>query len=158
MMNSLCLLEETRLLHTEWSLALSFSQRYSLILLSIDPFLLPYVTIRVSLVAQMVKNMPAMQKPWVGSSLGQEDPLKKEMAAHSSILACRIPWTEDLAGYSPWSRKELGKTEWRSACTHTRKRTHTHIHATIQIVVAYINMLMLIVYKIQCNIQCIVRL
>ena len=47
-----------------------------------------------SLVGQMVKNLPAMQKMLV-QSLGQEDPLEKEMATHSSILACRIPWTEE---------------------------------------------------------------
>ena len=45
-----------------------------------------------SLVAQMVKDPPAMQEPWV-QSLGQEDPLSKGMATHSSILAWRIPWT-----------------------------------------------------------------
>ena len=44
-----------------------------------------------SLVVQMVKNLPAMQETWV-RSLGQEDPLEKEMATHSSILAWRIPW------------------------------------------------------------------
>ena len=43
--------------------------------------------------AQMVKNLPAMQKTWVWS-LGQEDPLEKETATHSSILTWRIPWTE----------------------------------------------------------------
>ena len=43
-----------------------------------------------SLVAQMVKNLPAVRVPWV-QSLGQEDPLEKEMAIHSSILAWRIP-------------------------------------------------------------------
>ena len=46
----------------------------------------------VSLVAQLVKNLPAMQETWVGS-LGWEDPLEKEKATYSSILACRIPWT-----------------------------------------------------------------
>ena len=45
---------------------------------------------RASLVAQMVKNLPAMQETWV-QSLGQEDPLEKRMATHSSILAWRIP-------------------------------------------------------------------
>ena len=45
----------------------------------------------------MVKNLPAVQETWV-QSLGQEDPLEKEMATHSSILAWRIPWTEELAG------------------------------------------------------------
>ena len=44
----------------------------------------------------MVKNLPAMQK-WV-PSLGREGPLKEEMATHSSILAWRIPWTEEPGG------------------------------------------------------------
>ena len=47
-----------------------------------------------SLVAQLVKNLPAMQKTWV-RFLDQEDSLEKEMTTHSSILAWRIPWTED---------------------------------------------------------------
>ena len=41
-------------------------------------------------------------------SLGQEDPLEEGMATHSSILAWRIPWTEEPAGYSPWGRRESG--------------------------------------------------
>ena len=45
----------------------------------------------------MVKNLPAMQETWV-QSLGQECPLEKEMATHSSILVWRIPWTEELGG------------------------------------------------------------
>ena len=48
-----------------------------------------------SLVAQRLKRLPAMQETWVWS-LGREDPLEKEMATHSSILAWRIPWTEEL--------------------------------------------------------------
>ena len=48
---------------------------------------------RASLVAQLVKNLPAMQETWV-QSLGQKDPLEKAMATHSNILAWRIPWTE----------------------------------------------------------------
>ena len=47
-----------------------------------------------SLVAQMVKHLPAMQETWV-SSLGQEDPLEEGMATHSSTLAWRIPWMEE---------------------------------------------------------------
>ena len=47
-----------------------------------------------SLVAQMVKNLPAMQETRV-QSLGQEDPLEEGMATHTSILAQRIPWTEE---------------------------------------------------------------
>ena len=50
-----------------------------------------------SLVAQMVKNLPAMRETWV-PSLGGEDPLEKGMATHSSILAWRIPWTEEPGG------------------------------------------------------------
>ena len=46
------------------------------------------------LVTQTVKNLPAMQETWV-QSLGWEDPLEKGMATHSSILAWRIPWTEE---------------------------------------------------------------
>ena len=45
--------------------------------------------------AQLVKNLPAMQKTWV-RSLGQEDPLEKEVATHSSSLAWKIPWTEEF--------------------------------------------------------------
>ena len=47
--------------------------------------------------AQMVKNLPTMQETRVGS-LGQEDPLEKEMATHSSSLAWEIPWTEEPGG------------------------------------------------------------
>ena len=49
---------------------------------------------RASLVAQLVKNLPAMQETWV-QSLGQEDPLEKEMATYSSTLAWGLPWTEE---------------------------------------------------------------
>ena len=52
---------------------------------------------RVSLVAQMVKNPPVMQKNWV-QSLGWDDPLEKGMATTSSILAWSIPWTEEPGG------------------------------------------------------------
>ena len=51
----------------------------------------------VTLVAQMVKTLPAMQETRV-QSLGQKDPLEKEMAPHSSILAWRIPWVEEPGG------------------------------------------------------------
>ena len=52
---------------------------------------------RVSLMAQMVKNLPTLREAWV-RSLGWEDPLEKRMATHSSILAWRIPWTEEPGG------------------------------------------------------------
>ena len=50
-----------------------------------------------SLVAQMVKNLPAMWETWL-RSLGWEDLLKEEMATHSSFLAWEIPWTEEPGG------------------------------------------------------------
>ena len=50
-----------------------------------------------------------MQEAWV-QSLGGEDPLEKEMATHSSILAWEIPWTEKPVGYSSWGHKELDMT------------------------------------------------
>ena len=58
----------------------------------------------------MVKHLPTMQETRV-QSLGQEDPLEKEMAAHFSILAWKIPWTEETGRlYSPWGCKELDTT------------------------------------------------
>ena len=55
------------------------------------------IYIGISLVAQIVKNLPGMQETPV-RSLGQEDPLEKGMATHSSILAWRIPWIEEPGG------------------------------------------------------------
>ena len=49
------------------------------------------------MMVQMVKNLPAVQETWV-QFLGQEDPLEKGMATHSSIVTCRIPWTEEPSG------------------------------------------------------------
>ena len=60
-----------------------------------------------SLVAQTVKNLPEGQEMWV-QSLGQEDPLEKEKAAHSSILAWRIPWTEEPGGVQATGSKRVG--------------------------------------------------
>ena len=58
--------------------------------------------VKVSLVAQMVKNLSAMPEIWFWS-LGQEGPLEKGIATHSNILAWRIPWIEEPGGlYSPW--------------------------------------------------------
>ena len=68
--------------------------------IDLRPFLFSIISVMIkiligaSLVAQMVKNLPAMRDSLV-RSLGQEDPLEKGMATHSSILAWRIPWTEE---------------------------------------------------------------
>ena len=61
-----------------------------------------------SLVAHMVKNQPAMQETWV-QSLGGEDPLEEGMATHSSILAWRIPWTEEPDGLQSVGAPRVGQ-------------------------------------------------
>ena len=74
-------------------------------------FTLRPVQFWASLVAQTVKSLPAVQETPV-QSLGQEDPLEKGTATHSSILAWRIPWREEPGGVRPWGLKELDTTEW----------------------------------------------
>ena len=70
-----------------------------------------YTYMWTSLVAQAVKNSPALWETWVGS-LGWEDPLEEGMATHSSILAWRIPMDKrSLVGYSPRGYKESDMTE-----------------------------------------------
>ena len=59
---------------------------------------------------QRVKNLPAMLGTWV-QFLRWEDPLEKEMATHSSTLACRIPWTEEPGGLQSMGSQELDTTE-----------------------------------------------
>ena len=60
-----------------------------------------------SLVAQRLKRLPAMRDTWV-QSLGWEDPLEKEMATHSSILAWRIPQLEELGGLQSTGSQKVG--------------------------------------------------
>ena len=60
-----------------------------------------------SLVAQTVKNLPAMQETQI-QSLGQEDPVEKEMATHSSILAWIAPWTEEPGGLQSMGLQRVG--------------------------------------------------
>ena len=59
------------------------------------------------LVAQMVKNLPAMHKIWV-QSLGRKNPLEKEMTTHSSILAWKISWTEEPGGLQSMAQQRVG--------------------------------------------------
>ena len=79
-----------------------------------------------SLVAQMVKNLPALQETWV-QSLGQEDPLEKEMAAHSSALAWRIPWTEESGAPQSVGSQRAGH-DWAASTTAAAIRVHMHVH------------------------------
>ena len=72
--------------------------------------------------AQTVKNPPAMWETWI-QSLGGEDPQEEGMATHSSILARRIPWTEEPGSYNPWGCKESD--------TVTKHSTHHHLKINI---------------------------
>ena len=73
-----------------------------------------------SLVAQTVKNLPAMQETQ-DQSLGREDPLQSGMETHPSILTWRIPWAEEPGNHGPWGRKESGMTERLTQKTNTAK-------------------------------------
>ena len=64
-----------------------------------------YFIYRASLIVQSVNNLSAMQETWV-QLLGWEDPLEKETATHSSILAWRIPWTEESDGLQSTGKQE----------------------------------------------------
>ena len=71
-----------------------------------NPYVFTHIYYGLSLVAQSVKNLPAVQETQV-QSLGWKHPLEEEMATHSSILAWRIPWTEESARLlCPWGCKE----------------------------------------------------
>ena len=72
------------------------------------PFLIPMSVTLISLVAQKVKNLPAIQKTRV-QSLDWEDPLKEGMATQSSILAWRIPWTEELGRLQSMESHRVGQ-------------------------------------------------
>ena len=65
------------------------------------------IMVWASLVAQMLKNQPAMWETWV-QTLGEEDPLEKGMATHSSILAWSIPWTEELGRLQSMELQRIG--------------------------------------------------
>ena len=65
------------------------------------------LTIWTSLVAQTVKHLPKVWETWV-QSLGQEDPLEKDMAAHSSTLAWKIPWTEEPGRLQSMGSQRVG--------------------------------------------------
>ena len=75
--------------------------------------------------AQLVKNLPAMREIWV-RSLGWEDPLEKEMAIQSSILAWRIPWTEEPDGLQSTGSQRIGYNQ----ATNIYIYIYTHIDDT----------------------------
>ena len=76
------------------------------------------MSVRDSLVAQLVKNLPAVQENWV-RSLGQEDLLEKGMATHSSILAWKIRWTEEPGGLQPMESQRVEHNQMTNTFTFT---------------------------------------
>ena len=76
-------------------------------------------TRRASLEVQMVKNLSAKQDTWV-QFLGQEDPLEKGRATHSSVLSWKIPWIEETGGLQSMESQRVGQD--RSANTFTFRR------------------------------------
>ena len=74
---------------------------------------------KASLVVQLVKNLSAMWETWV-RSLGWEDALEEDTATHSSILAWRIPWTEEPSGLQFMGLQRVGH-DWATKYTHTRR-------------------------------------
>ena len=76
-------------------------------------FFLKYLFISLAMLAQRLKRLPAMQETWV-LSLGRKDPLEKEMATHSSILAWRIPWTEKPGGLQSTGSQRVGH-DWATS-------------------------------------------
>ena len=106
------LLSHVQLFVTPWTTAhqalLSFTISQSLLqLMSIQSVMLPNNPILSLLLPQMVKRLPTMQETQV-RSLGQEDPLEKEMATHSSSLAWKIPWTEESGRLQSMGSRRVG--------------------------------------------------
>ena len=82
------------------------------------------------LIAQMIKSLPAMQETWV-QSLDQQDPLEEEMATLSSILAWRIPWTEEPGGLQSMGSQRVGhdgvtNTLFTTSATWEAQRLQIH--------------------------------
>ena len=88
-----------------------------------------------SLVAQMVKNLPAMLETWV-QSLGWEDPMEKGMATHSSILAWRIPWTEEPGGLQAMGSQRVRHNWGTFTSLHSPQETNTLISVRLEILLS----------------------
>ena len=78
-----------------------------------------FINMGASLVAQMVKHLPAMRQTWV-QSLGREDPLEKEMATYSSTLAWKIPWMEEPGKLQPMGSQRVGY-DWATSLSQSSR-------------------------------------
>ena len=108
---------ETRRTHlSDWSFVNSFT--YSFIHYLLSTHYIPGIMENMaSLVAQMLKHLPAMWETQVWS-LGQEDPLEKEMATHFSTLAWKLPWTEELGMLQSMESQRVGH-DWATSLSFT---------------------------------------
>ena len=91
----------------------------------------------------VVKNPPAMQETWV-QSLGQENSLEEGMATHSSILAWRIPWTEEPGRLWSIGSQRVGQLKHLSTHTHTHTHTHTQSNNLLHFMSTLINSMVLL--------------
>ena len=123
---SSCPFDSVRRLQPHWPLnSWTVSRLYDLRVLNLSLFIsASFPSFRASLVAQRLKCLPPMWETRV-RSMGREDPLEKEMVTHSSILAWRIPWTEEPG--SPRGRKESDTTEWLHSLTHSLPTFMAHL-------------------------------
>ena len=107
---------------------------------------IPFYVYRASLVAQTVKRLSAMQETWV-RSLGWEDPLEKETAAHSSILVWKIPWTAEPGRLPSMGSQRVGH-DWATSLSlslYVYNTSCLSIQPLIDIWVAYTSRLLWIV-------------
>ena len=95
---------------------------------------------KASLMAQTVKKLPVMQATWVWS-LDWEDSLENEMATHSSVLAWRIPWTEEPGRLQSMGSQRVWHDWTTSACVRTHTHTHTHTHSVTSLELSGLNSL-----------------
>ena len=116
---------------------------------SSSPYILASYTLwRASLVAQRLKYLPAMRETWV-RSLYQEDPLEKEMATHSSILAWSIPWTEEPGRLQFTGSQRVGHG-WATSLTHFEYTMAQYQYQEIDGKSIELAQISLVIYELTC--------
>ena len=100
-----------------------------------------YVYVWASLVAKRLKCLPTMRETWI-RSLGWEDPLEKEMATHSNILAWRIPWIEKPGGLHSMGSQRVGH-DWATSLSHIYKKQDCKLICITSFYILYIRNMLL---------------